>query len=42
MIYRKVRMYPKLRLDDALAQGNTEGWSEARIKAYKLKGMHLY
>jgi hypothetical protein len=29
-----------LRLDDALAQandGNFEGWSEARVKAYKMR-----
>lgn len=26
----------KLRLDDALARPNMEGWSEARIRAYQL------
>ena len=30
-------VYRKLRLDDALAQGNFEGWSQARIRAYQLK-----
>eukprot|EP00511_Aplanochytrium_stocchinoi_P002549 CAMPEP_0204828526 /NCGR_PEP_ID=MMETSP1346-20131115/6350_1 /ASSEMBLY_ACC=CAM_ASM_000771 /TAXON_ID=215587 /ORGANISM="Aplanochytrium stocchinoi, Strain GSBS06" /LENGTH=115 /DNA_ID=CAMNT_0051957663 /DNA_START=27 /DNA_END=371 /DNA_ORIENTATION=- len=27
----------RLRLDQALSQGSTEGWSEARIKAYKTR-----
>ena len=30
-------VYRKLRLDDALAQGNFEGWSHARIRAYQLR-----
>jgi len=36
----KTYIYRKLRLDDAIAQGNFEGWSEARVKAYKLKDVN--
>jgi len=28
---------PKLKLDDAIAQGHTEGWSGARMRAWKLR-----
>jgi hypothetical protein len=34
-------VYRKLRLDDALAQGNFEGWSHARIRAYQLRGITI-
>jgi len=34
--FRKNGNFKKLKLDDALKQGTFEGWSEARIRAYKL------
>eukprot|EP01119_Soliformovum_irregulare_P007338 TRINITY_DN19741_c0_g1_i1.p1 TRINITY_DN19741_c0_g1~~TRINITY_DN19741_c0_g1_i1.p1 ORF type:complete len:466 (-),score=128.44 TRINITY_DN19741_c0_g1_i1:974-2221(-) len=33
----KIHQYRKLRLDDALKQGNFEGWSVARMNAYKMR-----
>lgn len=35
------RPFERIRLDEALKRENFEGWSEARIHAYKLKGAYF-